>query len=330
MKLHFDHIHTLKKQNMLSEMMEKTAADVRNIENSNPVLKACPVCQDEEIAFYVEAYGFAMSRCGGCGLLFCNPYPSELQLFTYYNSDMKRFENEFFRESFENRVKLFMPRVELIKKFKNKGKLLDVGSAIGIFIEALCRSDSQFEIACCDLNPDACKELKSRHASTQVLNADFMKLDDADKFDVITMWDTIEHLVDLNGVFQKVHSKLNKGGLFIFSTPNTHSFEWIIAGKKHVQILPPGHVNLMNLKSLQVLISNNRFKLLSTVTLNASLDISYVKKLIENNTVDTERIGLFLKEILYDADFEVMFEQYLINKRMGGNIVVVIEKDARV
>ena len=42
-------------------------------------------------------------------------------------------------------------------------------------------------------------------------------------------------------------TKCHKNGFFFFSTPNTKSFEWFVAGKDHGQILPPGHINLLNI-----------------------------------------------------------------------------------
>ena len=41
-----------------------------------------------------EKYGFYFDRCVACGLLFCNPYPTDEQIHYYYNSDMKNFEND--------------------------------------------------------------------------------------------------------------------------------------------------------------------------------------------------------------------------------------------
>ena len=53
------------------------------------------------------------------------------------------------------------------------------------------------------------------------------------------MWDTVK--------IKMLNSVKKKDGLFFFSTPNTDSFEWMIANTEHVQLLPPGHVNLLNI-----------------------------------------------------------------------------------
>lgn len=326
MKITFDKIHTQKKQVLLKEMMMKINNEVIKIQNTNKKLTCCPICTSDEIVDYIKAYEFNMSICKCCKLIFCNPYPNDEQLYTYYNSEMKTFENEFFRESFENRVNLFKPRVELIKKYKKVGKLLDIGSAIGIFIEALNQNETLFEITCCDISKEACDELKEKYPKYKVLNDNFLHIDSSNKFDIISMWDTLEHIVDQNMLLKKIHHLLEEDGIFIFSTPNTNSFEWQIAKEKHVQLLPPGHVNLMNEKNINILLEKNNLEMVDSFTLNASLDISYVKKLIESADFDTEGIGLYLKEKIYDQKFESMFEQYLIETKQAGNIVVVARR----
>ena len=327
MKITFDKIHTKNKQQKLKQMMNEINDEVYKIENQNQKLLSCPVCKCTKINDYVEAYKFNMSICENCNLIFCNPYPNDNQLYTYYNSKMKSFENEFFRESFDNRVELFKPRVEIIKEYKIKGKLLDIGSAIGIFIEALSQNNTDFEITCCDMSKEACIELSNKYPSYEVINDNFLNIKSSLKYDIISMWDTLEHIVDQNLLLNKIYNLLDDKGIFIFSTPNTNSFEWNIAGDKHVQILPPGHVNLMNEKNIEILLNNNNLKLVKSYTLNASLDISYVKKLIESNEINENAIGKYLKEKLYDKNFENIFEQYLIDTKQAGNIVCVVSKN---
>ena len=67
--------------------------------------------------------------------------PSQVQLDHYYNSDMKTFENDFFNDSFEQRIPIFNYRIQRIGDYLPQGRLLDVGSAIGIFVEAMMRSN---------------------------------------------------------------------------------------------------------------------------------------------------------------------------------------------
>jgi 2-polyprenyl-3-methyl-5-hydroxy-6-metoxy-1,4-benzoquinol methylase len=326
MKITFNKIHTEKKQKLLRQMMAEINDEISMIENKNEKLDFCPICKSKHVSNYVEAYRFNMSICQECKLIFCNPYPNNEQLYAYYNSKMKSFENEFFRESFENRVKLFQPRVELIKNYKTEGSLLDIGSAIGIFIEALSQNKTNFDVTCCDISKEACEELSNKYPEYKVLNDNFFNIDAVNKFDVISMWDTLEHIVDQNLLLNKIYDLLKDDGILIFSTPNTKSFEWEIAKEQHIQILPPGHVNLMNEDNIKILLKNNKMEMVDSYTLNGSLDISYVKKLIVNNEINDKNIGLYLKEKLFDERFEKMLEKYLVNTKQAGNIVVIARK----
>jgi len=51
-----------------------------------------------------------------------------------------------------------------------------------------------------------------------------------------------------------------------------------------------------------------------------------MKKLIESGKVDFNRIGVFLKEEIYDPDFEEIFDAYLVEERKAGNIVLIVAK----
>lgn len=325
-KISFDDIHTRDKQDNLRYMMEVVNGEVSKIENNNEVLDCCPICYTASPAFFVRAFSFDMFRCDSCGLIFCNPYPNQAQLLHYYNSEMKSFENRFFRESFEKRVSLFLPRIEILQQYIKSGKLLDIGSAIGVFIEAAKRSDTYYDISCCDLSSEACDELRTKYRDIMVINDDVQNLDESCLFDIITLWDTIEHIVDLDKLIIKINTLLCDNGFFVFSTPNTNSFEWRIAGDKHVQLLPPGHVNLLNLKNSEILIQRHGLEVVDSFTLNASLDIGYVKKLVENGDADKERLGLFLEEELSKPIFIEMFGDYLVETKQAGNIVVVCKK----
>ena len=326
MKITFNKIHTEKKQKLLKKMMNEINEEISKINNKNDKYTVCPICKSKEIRDYVEAYRFNMSICQECKLVFCNPYPNDEQLYRYYNSEMKSFENEFFRESFDNRVELFKPRVELIKHYKQNGTLLDIGSAIGIFIEALSQNKVDFKVTCCDMSHEACAEINKKYPEYEVINDNFLNINNINKYDVISMWDTLEHIVDQNLLLKKICELLEDDGILIFSTPNTNSFEWNIAKEEHIQILPPGHVNLMNEKNINILLENNQMELIDSYTLISSFDISYVKKLIINNEVNNENIGLYLKEKLFDTKFEELLEKYLIDTKQAGNIVVVARK----
>ncbi|MGU5646345.1 class I SAM-dependent methyltransferase [Aeromonas caviae] len=325
-KILFDQIHTAKKQMFLEEMMVRTCREIINLGNVTPKSNSCPICESHSIEYFTEKYGFTLSRCTACAHIFCNPMPDKRQLDYYYNSEMKDFENEFFMESFENRIPIFERRIDILKQYLSSGKLLDVGSAIGIFLTAIERQDLAYELYSCDPSASACELLKEKFRNVNTFQCMVEDLNMPSYFDAITMWDTLEHVINPVNVANKIHSLLKKDGFWFFSTPNTSSFEWMTAGARHVQILPPGHINLFNLSSIKILLKKTGFNLIETHTLNGSLDISYVQKLLASDPSFQNSIGAFLNRHIGDRNFADMFANFLIQTRTAGNIFVIAQK----
>lgn len=328
----FDKVHTKEKQKLLKIKMNEVAELIHKRFSLKDKINVCPVCASKMINFHVNKYGFNMDKCDECEHIFTNPFPSEEALNFYYNSELKQFENKFFEDSFEDRVPIFTKRIEIINKLLTEGSILDVGSSIGIFIESLKRSGSQLNISACDLNLESCQKLKDKYNDIEVIHKDVLKLDEEKKFEIVTLWDTFEHIVSPLELLKKIHILLKPHGYFIFSTPNTSSYEWKIMNKEHIQLLPPGHVNLYNKKNIKLFVEKMNFKVLDILTLNASLDLTYIKKeinvLLNQNKIN-EQLSNYISYQQSLLENPVIFESissYLIDQREAGNMVVILQK----
>ena len=226
-KIEFKKIHTKKKRLLLTEMMREVASQTAENFEGEQQLGQCPCCGSRAIEFYCNKFGYRMDKCNSCYHIFTNPMPGPQALSYFYNSKFKDFENEFFLDSFESRIPIFEQRLKLLEKLDSGRRILDVGSAVGIFLAANAKCDSPFEIAACDISKNACDILKGKFPETQVFNKNVMDLGPSD-YDIVTLWDTFEHITDPINLFEAISSQLRRDGLFVFSTPNTSSFEWII------------------------------------------------------------------------------------------------------
>ncbi|MBN2517364.1 MAG: methyltransferase domain-containing protein [Candidatus Altiarchaeota archaeon] len=307
----------------IQERYEETVAKVLKLPNKNPRLVSCPVCGSKGLKPYLPKNGIQIDHCPKCDFRFTNPYPSMEQLSSYYNSEVKGLENLFFQKTKEVRLRIFENRVGILQRFCDSGELLDVGGSLGFFVEALIRKKSNFHMNVVDLNKQSCDLLKKSFPQVAVYNQDVM--DHKGEYDVITLWDTLEHLPQLGGVMTKLTSLLRDKGYLLISTPNTHSFEQMIGGEKHPQLAPPAHVNYFNEQNLRILFSNNNLEVLEALTPNGSFDVAYVKSLIKDKTVDKERLGEFLYDALSDENFSRMFSEAISKSRLAGNIVVMAQ-----
>ena len=176
-----------------------------------------------------------------CGFRFTNPAPSEKQLNLFYNSKIKQLENIAFESTRASRLPIFERRLNLIRQYLTGGKLLDIGGANGIFIDAIIERARRLRFTVVDLNQDSVAKLRQKYPTVQAIHGDALKHDGS--YDVITLWDTIEHLPDVNRVASHLFSLLRPGGFLFLSTPNVHSFEHSVGQYRHPQILPLSHVN---------------------------------------------------------------------------------------
>ena len=327
-KIEFTKIHTEKKRLLLSEMMAKVASETAKKFQREPRLEICPCCRSGDINFFTEKFGYEMDKCSNCSHIFTNPMPGREALQHYYNSSFKDFENEFFLDSFDNRIPIFLQRLELLKNAEAGRRILDVGSAVGIFLAANEECDCPFDITACDISKGACEILKRKFPRTSVINKNVLDLAPSD-FDIVTLWDTFEHITEPQNLLKAIFSQLKPKGLFVFSTPNTASLEWKIMDTEHVQLLPPGHVNLYNVENIGIILGMNGFSVVEIETLNPSLDMSYLANFFSDTSLGETpslRASRLLLDTLLEKDLFPHISSKFKDKKFAGNMVVVAQK----
>jgi 2-polyprenyl-3-methyl-5-hydroxy-6-metoxy-1,4-benzoquinol methylase len=129
----------------------------------------------------------------------------------------RRLNNEDFQEPWINTLKL------LIAGLKEK-IILDVGCGDGGFTTAMVKRD--YKVHGCDVSRDNIEMsgLRARKCGIDpdiFLESGTVSLPyDNDSFDVIVMFDVIEHLKNIPSMIREVHRVLKSGGYFFSSTPN--------------------------------------------------------------------------------------------------------------
>ena len=309
-------------------MMAEVAAETIAKFDKGKNLEVCPCCISPKINFFTNKFGYDMNKCEECGHIFTNPMPSEEALDYYYNSKFKDFENSFFLESFENRIPIFLQRLELIRGHATGRRLLDVGSAVGIFLAANLKFKDPFDITACDINKTACEILKKKFPQNLVINQNILDLKPS-AFDLVTLWDTLEHITEPKNLLKAISKQLKYKGLFVFSTPNTSSFEWKVMSNEHIQLLPPGHVNLYNVENIKIILNRNGFNVIKIETLNPSLDISYLANVFDDASLfetPSVRAARILLSSILEEDLLPHVTSKFRDKKFAGNMVVVAQK----
>lgn len=150
----------------------------------------------------------------------------------------------------------FARRLEQVRRLAPKGgRLFEIGCAYGYFLE---QAAGAFEVAGCDISSHAISI--AREAGLNVLCEDYLALPAPEKpYDVICMWDTIEHIARPRNYVEKARAELAPGGVLIASTGDAGSRVARFRRAKWRMVHPPTHLHYFTSDSMTVMIRNAGF-----------------------------------------------------------------------
>jgi len=199
----------------------------------------CLVCGAGHARLLYRLSRFHIFECAACQQVQLGPLPSpeEIrqlfeQLYTTGHGSVPELAS-YYSYCYEDQasnplVQLYESWLDAIERHQPVGRLLDIGCGTGLFlVVARRRGWSTFGV---DDSAEATRYARD-HFGLEVRIGDFVDFaQEARAFDVITMWDIIEHARDPVGLLRAVGSCLEPRGLVALSTPNQRSILDVVAG----------------------------------------------------------------------------------------------------
>jgi SAM-dependent methyltransferase len=201
---------------------------------------------------------FHMVRCSQCGLIRQNPRLAWESLKSYYPEDYSAYQSIIEKEPsrlrrLDRRYGMWK-RLRAIQRFQPEGRLLDVGSGTGIFLAEAQRA-GRWELMAVEPSPGAASYVRSE-LEIPVLNHRFAEADlPEDHFDVITMWNVLEHLDHPVRDLDRAARLLREGGLLVLSIPKVESLDARLFGPCWAGWDLPRHLYLFPQVQLKDLLS---------------------------------------------------------------------------
>jgi len=187
---------------------------------------------------------------------------SDDELFAIYN--LQFFEGAEFGDYAGDEVffrKNFRLRFKELKKFIDPVRhrhLLEIGSAYGFFLDEV--RDEFVSVQGVDIT-EAGVRYASERFGLKVIQADYLKHDYGEqKFDVVCMWDTIEHLRSPHLYLEKIATQTDRGALLAITTADIDSLNGRVRGSKWRMIHPPTHLHYFSKTTLTRLLNNYGFE----------------------------------------------------------------------
>jgi 2-polyprenyl-3-methyl-5-hydroxy-6-metoxy-1,4-benzoquinol methylase len=184
--------------------------------------------EEESRSHHVEAlqctylgYGVhgPIVRCRHCGLVYINPRPNSSDVLDDYEDVV----DELYVLEREGRVLTFRRHLRPLERIvgpPNGKRLLDVGCHIGVFVDVAQRRGWD----AWGVEPSRWATEQARAQGLRVLNGTLATagFEDA-SFDIITMWDVIEHLPHPQAELRQAHRLLKPGGAVVIHTIDIES-----------------------------------------------------------------------------------------------------------
>jgi 2-polyprenyl-3-methyl-5-hydroxy-6-metoxy-1,4-benzoquinol methylase len=228
----------------------------------------CNLCGSEERRPFCPENGLGLVQCARCGLVYVSPRPNPQELYALYgetyfhNAESGVVGYTNYLKDEVNIRKTFAGRLKWLQRLIQPGKLLDVGCAAGFFLDEAKKQGWQAQGL--DVSSFAVDYVKERFAF-DARQGSFTELDyPADSYDLVTMWDVIEHVPDPKAYIQRAATVLRSGGVLALATPDVDSIPARLTGKRWVGYkLSEEHVYYFSIRTLSQMLNEAGFEVLA-------------------------------------------------------------------
>lgn len=223
----------------------------------------CHVCGGEKFVFlfnskdYISGENFSIYKCSGykcsgCGLVLTYPLFSFSELGKYYQGLYYGARKSFV----ENAINYSRLRKIFRLSGGKKVSVLDVGCGNGSFLRTVL--EKGFDAYGTELAPESHFEnnkLQPRICKKELPECGF----EENKFDIITMWHTLEHFYNPLSYLLEVKRILKDDGVLIIEIPNFESWQSRIAKGDWFHLDVPRHLAHYAPKSISAFLNSAGF-----------------------------------------------------------------------
>ncbi len=186
----------------------------------------CPCCGSPQTELKHRLRAFDVHRCAKCTLLFRHPLPEPESLEEMYE-DARYHEGRYFQNSAKAydldapEIRIYSAALAELRRLAPAGRLLDVGCGRGVFLD-LARS-AGFETSGIELSKRHVDWARSQF-ELDVVAGEFLDSEHTPaSFEIVTMWDFLEHVIDPIAVLNRARELLAPQGLLLVFTIDANS-----------------------------------------------------------------------------------------------------------
>lgn len=222
----------------------------------------CLMCGGRQHRSIFNEFGIDILQCRACQHVFSS-FQSDPHYDGFWGEGVAERDLWYWQEARSPMYQDFFERFLVGRA----GRLLDMGCGLGFFLKAMAPY-ATWEAYGCEISPVAVRYARDTLGLPNVLCS---RLEEADvphsAFDLITMWDVLDHLPQPDPLLRRCHALLREGGSCFLRTPNIRVQLLRARLKQRLRGMQPGvaylqardHAHHYSMSSIRKLLERNGF-----------------------------------------------------------------------
>ena len=225
----------------------------------------CNLCGSSECSRSFSRDGWQIRICAKCGLGRTDPRPAAQSLQECYGADYWRMGiqgEQYTPKEVRHLLRRYGRRAGYLKRFKRRGRLLEIGTGFGFFLESARRRG--YEVQGLEYSSWVAEKARSMFdlPIENVGVADFNP--GPVKYDLVVAWHVLEHLTNPLETMQRIRGWLKDDGIFAVEVPNCGSVDADRLGDAWEGWTAPHHLWHFTHQALQRMLEKARFRVVGT------------------------------------------------------------------
>lgn len=246
------------------------------VRTGKTVEQNCPVCGETGDAIpLTNANGNTYKACETCDITYMSPILEEEALTEIYRHHSETPKSFFWGHSMarvrKSDVKASNHPSPILAKHVPGGKLLEIGCGTGEFLR---KAQAFYECSGIEIDPKTSAFARDE-LGLDIVTGDIMRhqLPYSREFDVIALFQVIEHIPNPKALLEKIEPLIRFGGYLLIECPNRRSLSLRLLGRWHVLLEGNEHITFFSRNSLRLLLESSGYNVVDCETFKSDMNL---------------------------------------------------------
>lgn len=230
-----------------------------------------------------------LKKCLNCSFVYFEDIPSNEELDLVYS---KYTREEHITPESSQKIRAELEKILNSNQIRN---VIDIACGECYALDILNSIDSKLNLFATE-HASAKKNVMDK--GYRFIEGEFFPITDL-KFDLIIFTEAIEHINDVNLFLEHAYKILKPGGLIYITTPNFSSLERRVMQSQWGMVMPPEHLSYFTPKTIDFLMSKNKFRKVFSRTENISIYriIEFINKRASKSSITSAKMHMSPQKI---------------------------------